>query len=51
MVQIFGANCIGSEAKAWMKYWKELNIYKEQLKDSEDAGVGASPQYVFIYMA
>jgi len=47
MVQIFGTNCIGGEAKAWMKYWKELNIYKEHLRDSKGVDVGAPPQVCF----
>jgi hypothetical protein len=44
MVQIFGTNRIGGEAKAWTKYWKELNIYEERLVDSEGVDVGAPPQ-------
>jgi len=44
MVQIFGTNRIGGEAEAWMKYWKELNIYEERLVDSKGVDVGAPPQ-------
>ena len=31
MVRIFSTNRIGGEAEAWTKYWRELNIYEEQL--------------------
>src|ERR1700683_189324 len=47
MVQIFGANRIGGEAKAWTEYWRELNIYEERLRDSEGVDVGAPPQVCF----
>jgi hypothetical protein len=29
MVQIFSTNCMGGEAEAWTKYWREHNIYEK----------------------
>jgi hypothetical protein len=46
MVQIFGTNRIGGEAEAWTKYWRELNIYEEQLQEGVD---GAPPKVYFIH--
>jgi hypothetical protein len=47
MNQVFGANRIGGEAETWTKYWRELNIYEEQLRTSEGVDVGAPPQVCF----
>jgi hypothetical protein len=46
MVWIFGTNRIGGEAEAWTKYWRELNIYEEQLQEGVD---GAPPKVYFIH--
>jgi hypothetical protein len=48
MVQIFGTNHIGGEAEAWSKYWRELNIYEEQLRDHEHVD-GTPPKVYFIH--
>jgi hypothetical protein len=47
MGQIFGTNHISGEAEAWTKYWRELSICEEQLRESTGVDIGAPPQVCF----
>jgi hypothetical protein len=39
MLKVFGESCTRIEAMAWTHYWKDLNIYEENLRDNTcDAG-------------
>jgi len=55
VVQIFGTNCIGGEAEACTKYWRELNIYEEKLQVPEcvvhPQGILYSHDLMYIYIA
>jgi len=45
MAKIFGNNRKGTEAIAWAKYWTELNIYKEKVKDGAGStDLGQAPK-------
>ena len=35
MAEIFSNNPTGTDALAWSVYWRELNIYKESLRDGK----------------
>jgi hypothetical protein len=40
MSKVFGESRTGIEATAWAHYWRDLNIYKENLRDNmSDAGM------------
>jgi hypothetical protein len=45
MAKIFGNNRKGTEAIAWAKYWTELNIYEEKVKDGAGStDLGQAPK-------
>jgi hypothetical protein len=49
MSKVFGESRTGIEAAAWVHYWRDLNIYEENLRDNmSDAGMAPKVSQPFF---
>ena len=55
MSKVFGESRTGIEAVAWTHYWRDLNIYEENIRDNTcDAGMAPNvslPFFLWYFLA